>query len=361
MLTTCPECQTTFRVAHDQLESRRGLVRCGFCRAVFNAYDTLLPEFDTPASVPTDASELDVVQAAPPEVSGHGAGFSFESVPVPESVAEVAEPSIPEVASETVALNGPEPSVEPESEPESAEPELETATSDTDTAIESAMDRVVDPFNTLGGSIPRLSAYEAVMREDSGEPRLLLSVLPMPETPDSILLSELPTRSQIEPELPFWKKAVFGFLSLVLVLVLIAQLAYFLRGPIVEAQPELRPFFEQACQSVGCEVPISQQLDALRVESSSLETDPEQPSRAKLKVSFSNRSSTVQAWPCFILRLSSLQGSPLAQRAFWPKDYLPKTKSEQAGMAPMSELEFQLDLDLGGLSASGYEIKPQYP
>jgi hypothetical protein len=30
-------------------------------------------------------------------------------------------------------------------------------------------------------------------------------------------------------------------------------------------------------------------------------------------------------------------------------------------MAPMSELEFQLDLDLGGLSASGYEVKPQYP
>jgi len=48
MLTTCPECRTTFRVSQPQLEARRGLVRCGSCRAVFNAYDTLLPEFQAP-------------------------------------------------------------------------------------------------------------------------------------------------------------------------------------------------------------------------------------------------------------------------------------------------------------------------
>jgi hypothetical protein len=106
---------------------------------------------------------------------------------------------------------------------------------------------------------------------------------------------------------------------------------------------------------------LNRQLELLKVESSSLETDPEQPTRAKLKVNFSNRSRSVQSWPCFVLRLSDLKNSPLAQRVFWPKDYLPKTKPERTGMAPMSEMEFQLDLDLGGLSASGYEVKPQYP
>jgi predicted Zn finger-like uncharacterized protein len=48
MQTTCPECRTTFRVSQDHLGSRRGLVRCGSCNAVFNAYDTLLPELESP-------------------------------------------------------------------------------------------------------------------------------------------------------------------------------------------------------------------------------------------------------------------------------------------------------------------------
>ena len=48
MQTTCPECHTTFRVSQDHLGARRGLVRCGTCNAVFNAYDTLLPELESP-------------------------------------------------------------------------------------------------------------------------------------------------------------------------------------------------------------------------------------------------------------------------------------------------------------------------
>lgn len=314
MLTTCPECHTTFRVAQDQLERRSGLVRCGYCRAVFNAFDTLLPEFETPT--PVEAVEA---EPAPAEVE----------VPPP------APPSGDETAPD------PEDPIQSIPEPEAVD----------------------DPFRLHGGDIPRLTAYEEVGRMDqevagvADEP--LLS--PLADSPDAILLSELPTREQRKPISPGLMTALYGGLSVLLVLGLFAQLAYFFRGPIADWQPGLRPAFEQACESLGCTVPLSRQLEALRVESSSLETDPEQPTRAKLKVSFSNRSAQVQAWPCFMLRLSDLQGSPLAQRVFWPKDYLPKTKREGAGMSPGSEQEFQLDLDLVGLSAAGYEIKPRYP
>lgn len=316
MLTTCPECHTTFRVAQDQLERRSGLVRCGYCRAVFNAFDTLLPEFETQTPV-----KVADVESAPAEVEVHHPASATEHETAPEQEAQVD--STPE----------------PEPEP------------------------VDDPFRIHGGDIPRLTAYEEIGRLDQEEAGTadepLLS--PLADSPDAILLSELPTREQRAPISPALMTAFYGVMSVLLVLGLFAQLAYFFRGAIVDWQPDLRPAFEQACRSLGCTVPLSRHLDALRVESSSLETDPEQPNRAKLKVSFSNRSSQVQAWPCFMLRLSDLQGSPLAQRVFWPKDYLPKTKREEAGMSPGSEQEFQLDLDLGGLSAAGYEIKPRYP
>jgi hypothetical protein len=198
-------------------------------------------------------------------------------------------------------------------------------------------------------------------QEDRPEPESPLPGLAPVETPDTILLSELPTRSQIEPGHGFWRSMLFGLLSLLLFLLLMAQVLYFLRGTIAVWMPETRPLLEQACRQLGCEVPLSRRLDLIRVESSSLETDPEQTNRAKLKVNFSNRSRQAQAWPAFVLRLSDLQAKPVAQRIFWPRDYLPKGKRESDGMAAMSEFEFQLDLDLGGLSAAGYEIKPQYP
>lgn len=364
MLTTCPECHTTFRVANDQLETRRGLVRCGYCRAVFNAYDTLLPEFESPT--PTEANESPVpglaIETPPPE---------------PAPTAEVSpEPSSPEpVQPEPISLPGFDalPEFEPLSELEeeqlASEPDQDTEPQPEDVDTPPAMPGFgsgADPFHSFGGDIPRLSLYDEVAGQSDVEPAAEVGpeapyLPPLLETPDAILLSELPTRANIEPKPQPWKGVLLGLFSVILVLALIGQAAYFFRGAIVQWQPSLRPAFEQACQSLGCEVPLSREVELLKVESSSLETDPEQPNHAKLKVSFSNRSPQAQDWPCFVLRLSDVQGAPLAQRVFWPKDYLPKTTDLKAGMAPMSEQEFRLDLDLTGLTASGYEIKPRYP
>jgi len=41
LVTTCPNCNTSFRVVADQLKLRRGLVRCGRCRNVFSGLDNL--------------------------------------------------------------------------------------------------------------------------------------------------------------------------------------------------------------------------------------------------------------------------------------------------------------------------------
>ena len=44
MLTRCPSCATTFRISPEQLKARQGRVRCGKCRNVFNALETLVEE-----------------------------------------------------------------------------------------------------------------------------------------------------------------------------------------------------------------------------------------------------------------------------------------------------------------------------
>ena len=49
LATRCPHCQTTFRVASDQLKLRGGIVRCGTCQQVFDGNAALVdPELPIP-------------------------------------------------------------------------------------------------------------------------------------------------------------------------------------------------------------------------------------------------------------------------------------------------------------------------
>jgi predicted Zn finger-like uncharacterized protein len=73
MKTCCPDCQTIFRVTSEQLKARAGKVRCGQCRRVFNALDSLLDDAEaiivapvpTPADTPF-ASETLLHRETPP-------------------------------------------------------------------------------------------------------------------------------------------------------------------------------------------------------------------------------------------------------------------------------------------------------
>lgn len=110
MLTRCPHCETTFRVTSEQLTARQGSVRCGSCREVFNALESLADEMP--------------------------AGIVHEPLPVAEAdfaaVAEV-EPELP--AAPEVAAAEPVPEPEPESEPEPEEPVDAPAAAEADEAL----------------------------------------------------------------------------------------------------------------------------------------------------------------------------------------------------------------------------------
>jgi predicted Zn finger-like uncharacterized protein len=354
MLTTCPECRTTFRLTQAQLDARRGLVRCGTCRAVFNAYDALLPEFESPAP------EAEVAVVMPP---------SPASGQVTPSV-DQARDSFAPPSSGSVAENPERVSGRPEREHFDAlsiRVDKAVTTQAGVVAGTSEWGREVAPIPLSDieddGVVVHLSGpIKAPVPAFEPPPAMPFeSARPEPDSADAILLSELPTREHIEPERHIGRRILSGLVGLILLLTLLAQAAYFLREPILASLPEVRPVVQDACAKLGCRVPSAADEDAIRVESSSLETNPEQPNRASLRVSFSNRSGLVQQWPHVVLKLTDWKGTPLAQRVFKPVDYLPKPEVSGSGMAAGSEQEFRLDLDLGGLSASGYEVLARYP
>lgn len=294
MQTTCPECRTAFRVTQEQLGLRRGLVRCGGCNAVFNAYDTLLPELAEPP-----------IQPKQPVLDALSDNATLPELTMPEWLDRIPPPP-------------PAPAPEPAPAEVEAEPEAPTAQ---------------EPGAT-----------------------------PAPEeTPETILLSELPNRRTDKAPLPAWKKVLYGLAILFLLVLLLLQLALFLRADLVAALPRTRPALEFLCAPLGCEVPLPRQLTKSAITASNLEHDPEQKSRVRLTFMLTNRSGQTQAWPHITLTLTDVREAPVAQKLFPPEVYLPRGGDIAAGMADGSEREVRLDLDIGNLAATGYALNPVYP
>jgi len=313
MQTTCPECRTTFRVSQEHLGARRGLVRCGSCQAVFNAYDTLLPELETP-------SVEEVAHAAP-------AAAAYEEQPLQMTSPDAQESAAVEVSDAEIA--GPPATAEIVlDEPEPAEPEP--------ALVEKSADEPA--------SAP---TSQAVVEPVVDKP--VRDILLEPMWP----VSDKPKRT--------WKFWLYLLLAGLLTAVLVLQTLYFLRGELAAALPATRPALESLCRPLACTVPLAQQLDKSSIAASSLEHDPENRSRVKLSLLLANRSGQAQAWPWIMLTLSDVRQAPVAQKVFRPSAYLPKDIDAAAGLAAGSEREIRLDLDIGNLVASGYAVNLSYP
>jgi predicted Zn finger-like uncharacterized protein len=336
MQTTCPECRTTFRVSQDNLGARRGLVRCGTCNAVFNAYDTLLPELESPPAEP--APTRSAPPSTPPATELSTLELSESTVPVSadadSNTATAKLERTPEalVAAAYAAANL----------PAQAEHIANTLTD-----IDEAEDEPV----------VHLSASATLQAPLPAEPEPIKTRVPEPE-PD-ILLQPL---SAPKPPRPLtWKTLFSATLATLLVGLFVLQAAYFLRAELAVSVPVTRPALEWLCQALNCSVPLPCQLDQNAIAASSLEHDPEQKSRVRLSFLLTNHTGQTQAWPRIMLTLSDMREAPVAQQVFQPQSYLPKGVNPSAGMPNNSEREIRLDLELGNLVASGYALRLEYP
>ena len=208
MQTSCPECGTTFRVSQDQLGLRRGLVRCGSCDAVFNAYDTLLPELE---SAPPQAS-LDET-AGVQDMGGAPAGTQM----APVHFQVDAEPAAGDGPG---ALTGVWAEVQSELDLPSDLPD-------------------VPPRDALAAYLETAAVQSPVDGDDEMDsvPAEDASLAADPDSADAILLSELPNRQADRTGLPKWKIALYVVLILLLSATLLGQAAFFLRGELAAAIP----------------------------------------------------------------------------------------------------------------------------
>lgn len=404
LATKCPHCQTTFRVAHDQLKLRAGLVRCGHCKEIFNGIEHLLPP-EKPA-VKTDSSAAPASSSPPVEpVSSplteetQQAALITATEPVAIATQETEEKTQENPSEETVlATDTPAAAasitsrlafdIPPHFEREFPAPELDekpvdplqrmtlmdfTSVSDDDrdeTTNEQKYSRAEADMPMFDPHAPDEldEAIEDLQRKPWRRSRTKNKV----RQEESNELDEEEAEDAAEEEPSFIRhgrrkqrigRKLRNFLiagSCVLLIAATLQGIYIFRNQLAGMFPQTKPWLVQACDLFGCRINLPAQINAVSIESSELQTMADNADMFVLTTLLRNNSSTLQEWPYIELTLNDGNEKPLLRRVFRPSDYASNEEVRQ-GFAPASERPAKLAFQLQQVKASGYRVYLFYP
>lgn len=353
--TLCPHCVTRFKITGTQLAAHQGMVRCGHCLQIFDARTDFTPDQPSPQlelPIADDSgretedgvyttSALAAAETAPPDlVHGETPGLaphitaSVESVDAaqPDNSAMV-EPDMADAATDETPL-------------------IEESPQPGDTSTENVETGMADPAQTdLTPSFIGSAATDApqTLQTDAPRPLTLAEQVAIVHDENDIL----PQRKRRN-----WPWAVA---ALLLLLSLLAQVAYLFRVDLAAHWPELKPALVEYCRALNCSIALPQHVDLMSIESSALESDPAHENRIALNALLRNRATYAQAFPSLELTLNDTQDKPLARRTFRPADYLLPAENEKTGLLPNHELNIKLRLDTTDLKPTGYRLVLFYP
>lgn len=345
MRTRCSSCETIFRVSPEQLRVRSGMVRCGHCLAVFNAFDHLLE--DKPDT----------------------------ALPAVEVVAEMAAPSVldlPESATPLIDDVEPVlPSEEPEHLPELLVPASPLASEVLDAPLVGDADQSSTNLTQIEvepapvAELDHVTALdEAAVGNESAEQSTraardagLVAVRDLSDSPAYNRWAAGTLASGLSGHFEHSASRaprVFRAVVALLLLVLSAQLVYHFRTALVQRIPDLR----QAFAAVNIEVPLAREVDLVSIETSDLQADQAR-GLLVLQATLKNRASFAQAWPAIELALTDANDVVMVRRVVAAADYLP-ARTDPSVFPAASEIGIKLWLE-SPHPAAGYRLYVFYP
>ncbi|MDO8695293.1 MAG: zinc-ribbon and DUF3426 domain-containing protein [Sheuella sp.] len=322
LITRCPKCQNDFLASLDQLRMHEGLVRCGTCSNIFDAYSHLETELPTLTRRASDTAE----HVTPAHVTAPGAtdpdhGSAFDTITDNLRHPEFQEPVIhyPE----------PEPAV------------LRHRTSPTHESTMVSQPVLDEPSISLRGeSRSRGADTTSFGRRPPG-------FLTEAEGPGALVRF-------------FW-----GALSLLVLLGLLAQGVYIYRNDIATRAPFLQPVLTILCAKLNCDVSLSRHLERISIEASSLQqsagqTPEGQPVELSLRLTMRNRYDKNQPWPHLSLELKDASGATVVRKTIAPYQYLPPTLVDQP-FAAGQEVNLLIPVTVTGLQINGFQLDKFFP
>ncbi|PMS25843.1 hypothetical protein C0Z19_09475 [Trinickia soli] len=153
---------------------------------------------------------------------------------------------------------------------------------------------------------------------------------------------------------------VGGVIALALIIVLIAQLAWWRREAVMVYWPDSQPLFARVCAQLGCQLTPPRDIDGLQVEASDLR-QIDGPHRLELRVPLRNRYGIALAYPAIELTLFDAKNEVAIRRILWPQDYLPPGTTVAAGLPAHTTQTMIVRLDSGNAIATNFRVQIFYP
>lgn len=395
LATRCPHCNTTFRVAADQLKLRGGIVRCGSCHQIFDGnaalVESALPESPSEQLAAAAAPRASATAPQPDEVAGNDAGavpnldsfadalHNMLQAQAPHATDAHATPLAPDDPIDAQGLpvlshqepehvSGPAP--DPEPAPVIIEHVQAVALRDS-----GAVPAPLPAPDLEHGPLPLLRqasvtpydvaapAPTALPPVAKAAPRVRIAKAPKPAPPKPVEPeNDEPQFVKQSRELERTGRArtiamIAGSVALALIL-LIQGISTF-RNVLVARFPGMSPALSSACAALGCRVELPAHIESLSIETGELQTMA--PNTFSLITLLRNQSDLSQAWPHIELELTDATDKALVRRVFSPAEYLPPGTPAAQGFGARSEQSVKLYFELKQLKASGYHIAVFYP
>lgn len=166
--------------------------------------------------------------------------------------------------------------------------------------------------------------------------------------PPVLLLDLMPPRADGRA------RVAWALVSALMLFVLTGQVIWWQREAL-GAQPALRPYVEQYCEWLGCELEPLRDLGRIEFETS-MAPHPAYSNALRLRAELINRAVFAQALPRLELTLTDSEGAVLARRVFGPRDYL-GSRTPAANMPPNVAHYALLDVTNPDGRAVGYELR----
>ena len=158
-----------------------------------------------------------------------------------------------------------------------------------------------------------------------------------------------PTRQARGSDLRWWSVAVLLLLGLLL------ELAWAKRSDWI-SNASLRPLLDGVCATVGCRMPLRQDLSQLALTSREIRPHPSVPGALLISATIRNEADFAQAFPAVRIRLSDLNEQPVASRRFVPADYLVDPDDARRGLAPQASAVIVFEVADPGRDAVAFEF-----
>jgi predicted Zn finger-like uncharacterized protein len=162
------------------------------------------------------------------------------------------------------------------------------------------------------------------------------------------------------------RTATYAVLIPALMLTLVLQSVFHFRDAIAASWPGTKPLLGKICAVAGCTIRPLNDVDALTIDGSELQSDPAHQGLLILTATLRNRAKYAIAYPHLALSLTGVQEASgkvptVARRVLAPSDYAGGTIDLSAGMPADREMLVKVFIDASATTQDGYLLYAFYP